>query len=154
MYLKETIKSDKVFQPRSLIFLMYSVVKALSKRKAKGDFAERSISVFGDKLQVTFLKDNLTHTNSLFSFMTLAQKWRVCELSQLLSIHKDHTIISSKAIYFWLITKPVWNSTVQNTTLCTSHIKKQVKSREFIDWKGIFLVCKSIISLTVEWTVH
>lgn len=46
MYLKETIKSDKVFQPRSLIFLMYSVVKALSKRKAKGDFAERSISVW------------------------------------------------------------------------------------------------------------
>lgn len=46
MYLKETIKSDKVFQPKSLICLMYSVLKALSRRKTKADFAERSISVW------------------------------------------------------------------------------------------------------------
>lgn len=46
MYLKETIRSDKVSQPRSLVFLTYSVVKALIKRKAKADFAERSVSVW------------------------------------------------------------------------------------------------------------
>lgn len=44
MYLKETIRSDKVSQPRSLIFLTYSVVKALIKPKP--DFAERSVSVW------------------------------------------------------------------------------------------------------------
>jgi len=47
------------------MFLKQREIRALPKRNAIVDFAERG--VFGDKSQITFLKDNLTHKFIIFT---------------------------------------------------------------------------------------
>lgn len=112
--------------------------------------------LFGDKLQITLFKDNLIHTNLPFSWMTLAQKWRVCEASQLPLESPNCYILLGQLLLSNNRNSMTLNSTKFKTLFSEPYKNNSKDGSSLIrKWlgKGIFLVYKSVISFTVEHSI-
>lgn len=83
-----------------------------------------------DNMQITFLKDNLTHKFIIFMNGPCKKKKKKSLWSPLIAVNteKDHTIISFWTVYFWVKKETVWKLTVQNTRLYLEQYKYKSKA--------------------------